>query len=174
MRTLSQDYWDNLLNQNFSLKGVGWPNWPETYNNIVYKKYLKNFFKIINDLEKDHNFKIDSTKSILEIGPGTGFYTNVFNTLGVKNLFGIDISQISIDNLKQKFTNFEFQRLSIYEDLKLYEEQKGKYDLCCIIDVLLHVVDDVKHKQAVLNICKMVKSGGFIITGDTATIYRKT
>lgn len=174
MRTLSQDYWDNLLTQNFSLKGVGWPNWPETYNEIVYKKYLKGFFKIINDLEIKYNFKVDGTKNVLEIGPGTGFYTNILKNLGIKKLLGIDISQISIDNLKKNFPDYTFDHLSIYEKLDFYEKNKENFDLCCVIDVLLHIVDDVKHKQAIHNICKMVKSGGYIITGDTATVYRKT
>ncbi len=173
MRTLSQNYWDNLLNQNFSLKGVGWPNWPETFNEIVYKKYLKGFLKVVNDLEVKYNFKIDNSKNVLEVGPGTGFYTNILKNLGVEKLLGIDISQISIDGLKKIFKNFEFQRLSIYEDLEFFEKNKEKFDLGCVIDVLLHIVDDIKHKQAIKNICKMVKSGGYIITGDTATVYRK-
>lgn len=173
MRTLSQGYWDNLLTQNFSLKGVGWPNWPESYNAIVYKKYLKGFFKILSDLDKQYNFKVDKTKNILEIGPGTGFYTNVLKDLGVEDYQGIDISEISITNLKKRYPGYNFNNLSIYENLAFFEDRKSRYDLACVIDVLLHIVDDSKHKQAVKNICNMVKSGGYIITGDTATVYRK-
>ena len=51
-KNLTQEYWDKLLSENTSLKGVGWPNWPESYNLILYKKYLLGFEKVIQILNQ--------------------------------------------------------------------------------------------------------------------------
>ncbi|MCC6864613.1 MAG: class I SAM-dependent methyltransferase [Ignavibacteria bacterium] len=171
---LTQEYWDKLLSQNTSLKGVGWPNWPESYNLILYKKYLKGFENVINELSKNYSFLLNDKINVFETGPGTGFYTNYFYRAGVKNYTGADISEESVKNLKVKYTEFNFVRKDISEDDEFVKDNTGKFDLICIVDVLLHITDDTKFKRAVKNISSLVKPGGFIIVGDAISIYRKT
>lgn len=171
---LTQEYWDKLLSQNTSLKGVGWPNWPESYNLILYKKYLKGFENVINELSKNYSFLLNDKINVFETGPGTGFYTNYFYRAGVKNYTGADISEESVKNLKAKYPEFNFVRKDISEDDEFVKDNTGKFDLICIVDVLLHITDDTKFKRAVKNISSLVKPGGFIIVGDAISIYRKT
>lgn len=173
-KNLTQEYWDKLLSENTSLKGVGWPNWPESYNLILYKKYLIGFEKVINDLNSNYSFPLNDKISVFEIGPGTGFYTNYFFQAGVKNYTGADISEASVQKLKSKYPGFDFIRKDISEDDDFVRENENKFDLICIVDVLLHITDDAKFRRAVKNICRMVKPGGFIIVGDAISIYRKT
>ncbi len=173
-KNLTQEYWDKLLSENTSLKGVGWPNWPESYNLILYKKYLIGFEKVINDLNNNYSFPLDDKISVFEIGPGTGFYTNYFFQAGVKNYTGADISEASVQKLKTKYPGFKFIRKDISEDDDFVKENENKFDMICIVDVLLHITDDAKFRRAVKNICRMVKPGGYIIVGDAISIYRKT
>ena len=173
-KNLTQEYWDKLLSENTSLKGVGWPNWPESYNLILYKKYLIGFEKVINDLNNNYSFPLKDKISVFEIGPGTGFYTNYFFQAGVKNYTGADISEASVQKLKTKYPGFKFIRKDISEDDDFVKENENKFDMICIVDVLLHITDDAKFRRAVKNICRMVKPGGYIIVGDAISIYRKT
>ena len=173
-KNLTQEYWDKLLSENTSLKGVGSPNWPESYNLILYKKYLIGFEKVINELENSHSFRLNSKVNIFEAGPGTGFYTNYFYLAGVKNYTGADISDASVRKLKEKYPEYNFIRKDISEDDIYVSKNENKFDLICIVDVLLHITDDDKFRRAVSNICRMLKPGGYIIVGDAISIYRKT
>lgn len=173
-KNLTQEYWDKLLSENSSLKSVGWPNWPESYNLILYKKYLKGFEKLINVLQKDFGFSLNENIMVFEIGPGSGFYTNYFSMAGIKNYTGADISEESVRKLKEKYPDYKFIRKDITEDDDFINNNKNTFDLICIIDVLLHITDDKKFRNAVKNICSLVKPGGYIIVGDAISIYRRT
>jgi len=172
-KNLTQEYWDKLLSENTSLKGVGWPNWPESYNLILYKKYLKGFENVINDLQKNHGFRLDEYKQVFEAGPGSGFYTSYFWKAGVKFYTGADISDSSVKKLKNKFTEFGFIRKNISETDEIIEINRNKFDLICIVDVLLHITDDHKFRSAVENLSTMLKPGGFLIIGDAISVFSK-
>jgi SAM-dependent methyltransferase len=173
-KNLTQEYWDKLLSENTSLKGVGWPNWPESYNLILYKKYLKGFEKVINDLQQKYSFPLNENIKVFEAGPGTGFYTNYFYQAGVKKYTGADISESSINKLKGKYPEFNFFRKDISLTDEFINENKETFDLINIVDVLLHITDDNKFRNAVSNLSSMLKHGGYIIVGDAISIYRKT
>ena len=173
-KNLTQGYWDNLLDENFSLKGVGWPNWPESYNLILYKKYLNGFEKVFQSLNNQYSFNLNSNINVLEIGPGTGFYTNYFKQAGIKNYFGCDISETSILNLKKKYPNYIFLRKDISITDEFVEKNKQSFDLTCVVDVMLHITDDNKFKNAVRNLCEVTKPGGYFVIGDAVSVYRKT
>jgi hypothetical protein len=173
-KNLTQEYWDKLLSENTSLKGVGWPNWPESYNLILYKKYLLGFEKVIQYLYNAHNFKLDNSINIFEAGPGTGFYTNYFHQAGVKNYIGADISEESVKKLRHKYPDFQFIRKDISEEDEILTVYAGSFDLICIVDVLLHITDDTKFRRAINNLAIMLRPGGFMIIGDAISIYRKS
>lgn len=173
-KNLTQGYWDKLLDENFSLKGVGWPNWPESYNFILYKKYLKGFEKVVRDLKSKFNFNLNEKTKVLEIGPGTGFYTNYFNQAGVINYVGCDISETSISNLKKKYPQYIFLRKDISLTDEFVENNKNNFDIVCVVDVMLHITDDSKFKNAVQNLCYTAKPGAYFIIGDAVSVYRKT
>ncbi len=170
---LTQEYWDKLLYENTDLKGVGWPNWPESYNLILYKKYLKCFDEIIKDLINKNNFNFNENTNIFEVGPGTGFYTNYFFRSGIKNYTGADISEVSVEKLKEKYPNFHFVRKDISLFDSFISQNENKFDIICVVDVLLHITDESKFLNSISNLSKMLKQGGYMIIGDAITIYRK-
>lgn len=173
-KNLTQEYWDNLLDENFSLKGVGWPNWPESYNLIMYKKYMKGFEKVFQSLSSSYNFHLNHPSvNVLEIGPGTGFYTNYFKQAGIKKYTGCDISETSILNLKKKYPEYEFLRKDISITDDFIEKYKNSFDLICVIDVMLHITDNDKFKNAVKNLCDLAKPDCYFIIGDAVSVYRK-
>lgn len=172
-KNLTQEYWDKLLSENTSLKGVGWPNWPESYNLILYKKYLKGFEKVINDLQKNYKFNLKNSITVFEVGPGTGFYTSYFWNAGIEQYTGADISESSVNKLKAKFPNYTFSRKNISDYDDFINSHKNSFDLICIVDVLLHITDDMKFRSAVDNLSSMLKPGGYIIIGDAISVYSK-
>jgi SAM-dependent methyltransferase len=173
-KNLTQEYWDKLLSENTSLKGVGWPNWPESYNLILYKKYLKGFEDVINSLQNKYKFSLNKDLNIFEIGPGSGFYTNYFFQAGIRNYIGVDISEASVNKLKSNYPLYKFLRNDISINDSFVNENENKFDLVCVVDVLLHITDDDKFRNAVKNLCLILKQGGYIIIGDAISVFRKT
>lgn len=166
-------YWNDILRDNFSLKGVGWANWPESYNLILYKKYLKGFDKVISELGSKHGFNVGESTRVLEIGPGVGFYTRYLKGKGVRDYEALDISRSSVENLGRSFPEYRFRQADVSAPEALGEEQKGKYDLTVIIDVLLHITNPENQRNAVKNLSESLKPGGFLLSGDAVTVLRK-
>ena len=171
-KNLTREYWDKLLNDNFSLKGVGWPNWPESYNLIMYKKYLKGFDNVIRYMESAFDFKLNANLKIFEVGSGTGFYTTYFWKAKIKDFTGSDISETSINHLKGKFREYNFLRKDITEKDEFIIKNENSFDLICIVDVLLHITDEERFLKAVSNISSLLKPDGYLILGDAISVYR--
>lgn len=46
--------------------------------------------------------------SVLEIGPGTGYWTAVLQRMGCKEYLGIDIADAAVQRLPAKFPDYRF------------------------------------------------------------------
>lgn len=168
---IPKDYWGEILKDNFSLKGVGWKDWPESYNLIIYKKYLRGFEKVITDLKDKYLFNLDSSIKLLEVGPGVGFYTKFFEKYNVKNYYGLDISLASVDNLINRYHNYNFLQLDISANDDFFNNNRHNFNFITVIDVLLHVIDENKFYNSIQNISKVLQPGGYLLIGDALTLH---
>ena len=51
---------------------------------------------------------IDKNKTILDIGCGTGYYTNILSKIGFKHVVGVDISDVAIEKAKRQYPDLTF------------------------------------------------------------------
>lgn len=124
------------------------------YDDDRLKRYMSNwdgplFFQ---------NLAIDNTKSILEIGVGTGRLAKQLLDIGCREVVGIDISPKTIKRAKEN--------LKSYKNIELIEEnavtfvQHNKFDIIYSVLTFQHIEDK---ELAVKNIFASMKIGGYFI-----------
>ena len=87
-----------------------------------------------------------------------------YSSQKAKDIVGVDITSISIENLKRKYPEYNF----IKEDISSFSTTKvdRKFDILNAFDVLYHIVDDKAFEQAIANICRLTNDNGFILITD--------
>lgn len=155
-----KDYWEKRLSKRFNLSGVGHIGFSEYYNKWLYKAKIRTLRKALSS----HHIDIRN-KSVCDIGCGTGFFVKFYHLKGAKDITGVDITALSIKNLKQKYPEYNF----IQEDISspsLISKFSQKFDVLNIFDVLYHIKEDKAFRQAVENISNLTKNDGFIFISD--------
>ncbi|MBN1123468.1 MAG: class I SAM-dependent methyltransferase [Sedimentisphaerales bacterium] len=152
----AEKYWtDRLSKYGLDLRGVG--NWTLSSDENE-KKYLeaKNYF--LDFCKKERlDFK---GAHVLDIGCGTGFYTNILKNEGVSEYTGIDITDALFSKLQKKYPDFTFIKADISKSFP-----KGSFDFVLMIDVTQHIVDDRMFSSAMKNISSVLSEKGiFIVT----------
>jgi SAM-dependent methyltransferase len=149
-------YWqDRLTKHRFSIRGVGDQGLSKKKNE---KEYLD-----AADLFKNlcrHEGIIFEDAKVLDIGCGNGFYAGLLAGLGVKEYTGIDITEVLFDDLRERFSGFQFIRKDVTA-----QEIAGCFDLIIMIDVTQHIISDLGFSYAMQNIKNhMSENGVFILT----------
>lgn len=155
-------YWNQRYSYNYTLESSGYMGLGIEYNKYLYKSRMDVLEHVINIL-----FSSLNKKDILEIGPGTGYFTKYFTTFKPKNYLGIDISDIAIDNLSRLFKDYKFKVADISEKDVFINR---KVDLAFASDVLLHLTDDEKLENAIKNIKNFLKDSGYYIGIEPITL----
>ena len=103
-----KNYWQNRLKNNFKLRGVGHLSFDDFYNQWLYKAKIRTLEKALGT----QGITI-ADKTVCDIGCGTGFFVEFYSRRGAKEIIGVDITHISIENLKKKYSQFNFFVLDI-------------------------------------------------------------
>ncbi len=151
-----KEYWNNRLNNDFSLKGVGYISFSKFYNRWLYKTKTH----ILNKIIAENKISIEQ-KEILDIGSGTGFFVDYYIKRGAK-ITGLDITDISVKLLSEKYPQAKFYCRDITADIL-----DARFVIVNMWDVIYHQVDGNAFERSLSNISKMCKEGAFFITTDT-------
>lgn len=151
------DYWNNRLDKEFTLRGVGHTTFSNRYNRWLYARKDRMLKEVFEKLPGGV-----AHKQVLDIGCGTGFFIQRYLNQGAK-VTGVDISRKSIAELSKKHPGSEFRELNISApDGRLTE---GSFDIINMWDVMYHIVDDRGFEQACANIASMSREGTrFVVT----------
>lgn len=155
------DFWQSRLTKVEGLEGVGYAKLGKPFNIWGYKVRKEAFYNIISPLK--YNFK---EAEVLDIGSGTGFYIAIWNALQAKQVTGLDITEVAVENLKTKFPEHEFIQLDIGDEIGKLKATLGHKDFISAMDVLFHIVDDQRFDRAVHNIASLLKPGGYFVYSD--------
>lgn len=160
MNTLdTEQYWQERLNKNYNLTGVGFISLGEQYNRWLYRVRKHVFLDQVSAL------RLSLSKcEILDIGSGTGFYIEIWQELGVKGISGLDITTIAIERLRQRFPELNFFRTDISGNVDNLANEK--FDLISAMDVLFHIIDDNLYHDALENIYSLLNPGGYLILSE--------
>jgi SAM-dependent methyltransferase len=99
---------------------------------------------------------------VLDIGSGTGFYLDRWREAGAAAITGSDLTTAAISSLSQRYS-VPLVQLDIGESAI---PLRGPFDAISAIDVLFHIVDDARYRQALRNLAALLAPNGVLIFTD--------
>ncbi len=153
-------YWEDRLAQNWGLNGVGFLGLGAGYNQALYRVKGAVFRRTVNALG------IDLPHSrILDIGSGTGFVLKQWQSLGADRIVDSDITAFAVTQLQQEFPGIKIRQLDVGGVLPQDLVPETFYCISAL-DVLYHIVDDDAYCQALRNVGRLLKPGGYFLLAD--------
>ena len=162
-------YWDERLGSLKGLLGGGFKKLGHAFNVWAYKVRRKIFISKIQGL----TLNLKEVRA-LDIGSGTGFYIDTWNSIGVKKIAGTDITPTSVALLRQKYPNLSFFLSDIGDEDFKAPEGLRQFDVISCMDVLFHIVDDARFEIAIKNIGELLSPGGYFVYSDLYLKNRDT
>lgn len=164
----ADSYWKSRVTGDLDIGVVGHRSLGRIYNLYIYKRRVE----VLNRLSSETGLHGDS--AVLDIGCGSGFYTDYWRGRGIRNYTGIDISRDSIDQLASRFVDFRFINADISDPAVLEKTglPENGYDVITVFDVLYHIVDDKSFSLAVNTISRLLKPGGHVLVFDQLCRHR--
>jgi phospholipid N-methyltransferase len=160
------EYWKEIYEQAVDAKAVCYPEWPLSYNQMLHQQQLQGLLQLMAEE------KISlSNKHILEIGPGSGFWTQFFLHHPIASYTGVELTETATKNLQNKFPQHHFI-CSDVSAIKEHELSSEGYDFIFAAMVFLHITDDEKWLKAVQILQKALKPGGCLMVLDAVYQHR--
>ncbi|MDP9466175.1 MAG: FkbM family methyltransferase [Actinomycetota bacterium] len=154
----ARSYWDQRLDRDFSLRGVGVTNFSRQYNAWLYRVRDRVFRRALATIDVD-----PSGARVVDVGPGVGFYVQRWKRLGA-DVTGVDIADSAVRRLRQSHPDVRIERLDVSDDVSSLGDG---YDVVTAFDVLFHIVDDDRYRAALRNIFGLLRPGGWFVFTDT-------
>ncbi|HEY5087515.1 MAG TPA: class I SAM-dependent methyltransferase [Gemmatimonadaceae bacterium] len=152
-------FWETRHTRKYGPESVGYAGLGVPYNEWMYRV---RGHVVARQLRKSH---IDlSTRDVLDIGSGTGFYIELWKHQHARSVTGSDFAPYAVHALREKFADARFVELDI-TGANLPSEL-GQYDVISAFDILYHIVDDGKYRQAIANIRSLLRPGGYFILSE--------
>jgi 2-polyprenyl-3-methyl-5-hydroxy-6-metoxy-1,4-benzoquinol methylase len=157
---VAKEYWEKRLSEKWSLHGVGHICYGQPFNEWAYRVRKRVFLRQVRALPV--NFP---EARVLDVGSGTGFWLQVWKALGVRSLAGLDLTQVAVAKLREKFPDVEMSQQDIADPRALVKFQL-QFDVISAIDVLYHITSDREYEQAIRNIAAMLKPNGYFVFSE--------
>ena len=158
----AEKFWsDRFKRHGDSLRGPGHEGLSTDENAREYSRAGQTFRRYC--AENRIKFK---GKRVLEIGCGTGFYTDIIAELGPPATFqGLDVTDVNFDTIAKRHPAFRFIKGNAAEPIDLGDV----FDVIVMIDVIHHVVTDREFHALLSNVRKwMAPDSVFLITPISA------
>jgi SAM-dependent methyltransferase len=160
----AERYWsDRFSRHGRSLLAAGNEGQSEGVNEQAYEQAKQVFLNLCRDSEVDFE-----SSRVLEVGPGTGFYTSLVAEIGPKDYLGVDITDQFFAEFKAEWPAFRFLRCDITRDT-LTEEQ----EIALMIDVLEHITDRERLRFALKNVVNTLVPNGSFVVGPVQSVTKR-
>jgi 2-polyprenyl-3-methyl-5-hydroxy-6-metoxy-1,4-benzoquinol methylase len=163
---VAREYWEKRLSDKWGLDGVGHISYGRPYNEWAYRIRKKVFLRQVRALPLDFR-----QVSVLDIGSGTGFWLQVWRSLGVRALTGLDLTEVAARKLREKYPDVRVVQQDI-SDPRALLGNIGQFDVISAIDVLYHITSDRDYRQAISNIAALLKPNGHFIFSENLVHYK--
>jgi len=160
MKYQPEHYWSDLFSQGVNAQSVCYPDWPLSYNRFLHRQQFEKLEKLLDR----HHIDLQG-KSILEIGPGSGFWTSFFRHGKPSDYTGLDISEASVMSLTERYPEFSFRQADIGA-AETIQHIPENLDLVYAAMVFLHITDNERLSRAFETICGHLSPGGHLIFLD--------
>jgi SAM-dependent methyltransferase len=152
-------YWRELLSTSFNLTGVGLVGKSQAFNNWGYRARRSAARSLVPEA---------CELRVLDVGSGTGHWVAFWHTLGAARVAGVDLTAVSVRNLRQRFPEDRFEEADITNSVPI----EGPFELISAMDVLLHVVDEAGFHRALTNLRSVAAAGSRLLILEPLTFGR--
>jgi SAM-dependent methyltransferase len=149
------EYWSQLLESDFSLRGTGHICYSRGYNVWMYRGLQRVFRRALGG--------VPLPARALDIGSGVGWVVNELVQWGA-TVSGCDITDVSVRRLSERFPKVSFSRVALGSDPLPHPD--ASFDLVTILAVTFHIVDDALWRSGVGEIARVLRPGGRLIVTD--------
>jgi SAM-dependent methyltransferase len=154
-----QTYWDERHTRRYGPESVGYAGLGVPYNVWMYRVRARVVERQLRKAGIDL-----STRDVLDIGSGTGFYVRLWSRLGAKTVTGSDFSPFAVRALREQFPDKRFFELDV--TTTTLPAALGQFDVVSAFDILYHIVNDDAYRRAISNIRSLVRAGGYFILSE--------
>lgn len=138
---------------------VGHRDMPVAYNRIAYRFRLKAFEEAV-----DGGLPSWPRVTAFVAGFGPGFYLDYLHRHGVEDVWGVDLTEAAVEHASGRFPGYRLLQHDITQPLAL--RKRSHFDLVTAIDVLFHILEDDGWKQALEQLCSLLRPGGRLLLTD--------
>lgn len=170
MRYSHTDYWRDL-HQRSDLSSVGQSGLPGDVNKWIYRTHRRNLTRFA----RQHGLTSDGTGRVLEVGVGTGYWIDMWQSLGWQ-VDGCDLVGAAVERLCAQRPGMRVWQADVSDPAGLFAhtDVPGEgYDLVTATNVLLHVTEPDAFKQALANVAAAVKVGGHLLLVEPALLTKE-
>jgi SAM-dependent methyltransferase len=151
------DHWSRLHARG-DLSSVGQSGLPAELNAWLYRALER---RVRWFIQRHH--ALDGVTSVFDVGAGTGYWVRVWHDLGAPRVDGCDLVSAAVERLDAEFGARGDRFVSADIGAPDPGLPAGPYDLVSVINVLLHLTDDVAFRRALTGIAALVAPGGRLI-----------
>ncbi len=152
-------YWENRHLRGYGPESVGYAGLGVPYNTWMYRVRGR----VVARALRKAGIALP-TREIFDVGSGTGFYIDLWSTLGARSITGSDFSAFAVEALRAKFPDRRVIALDITSST--LPADLGQFDIVSAFDILYHIVDDTSYRRAIANIRSLVRPGGYFIFSE--------
>jgi SAM-dependent methyltransferase len=154
-----QNYWETRHTKRYGPESVGYAGLGVPYNEWMYRVRGKVVTRELRAAGIDL-----SSRDVLDVGSGTGFYVRLLRKLGARSVTGSDFAPFALQSLRARFPENRFVQLDISANLLPLE--LGHFDVITAFDILYHIVEDERYAQAFRNVAALLRPGGYFIFSE--------
>ena len=156
------EYWQGRVGDDATVGVVGHRSLGVTYNEYIYRRRVDVLDELLDELEVDI-----PNKSLLDVGCGSGFYTEYWKHKGVRDYVGIDLSHDTIGRLLHEYPDYAFHQGDITATPD--DGAVRTFDIVTVFDVFYHIVDDERLSAALNNIREQLDPAGIVLVYEQLT-----
>jgi SAM-dependent methyltransferase len=151
-------YWSARMAHREDPESAGWKGLGHAFNDWLYRRRAAVFNQVV------HMYGLDRrAPSVLDLGPGNGFYVDLWARLNVRELTGIDIAPPAVARLRRRYPAYQFLSGDIGRPMAL---PPHAFDVVTAFDVLFHLTEESAFDQALASIARALRPDGIVLITD--------
>lgn len=165
MPYVPEEYWKSL-HERGDLSAVGQAALPAQLNEWLYRALARNLRAFV----RRHRLDRPAPTHAFDVGAGTGYWVRFWHDRGVARVDGCDLVPAAVARLQEEFgqQGDRFVTADIVDGSAL---PATNYPLVSVMNVLLHVTDDVAFDHALSNVAALVASGGRLLLTEPILLH---
>jgi SAM-dependent methyltransferase len=156
------EYWQDRVGEDATVGVVGHRSLGVAYNEYIYRRRVDVLDALLDEMQIDV-----VNMSLLDVGCGSGFYTEYWQHKGVRDYVGVDLSHDTIGRLSDEYPDYRFRQGDI--TAASGDDKMRAFDIITVFDVFYHIVDDERLVAALGNIRDQLNANGLVLVFEQLT-----